>query len=388
MTLQTTLVPTYYKDFKCLGTECSDTCCAGFTVPIDKDTYSNYEKSENAEFKPLFQKHLEKTNDPIFNNYGVIKMKKDCSCPFLDENKLCKIHSLLGENSLSTTCFTFPRKPNFVFGNTEKTLDLACPEAARLTLINEDGISFEEVLKEPGERENLIISAVNEQQIDQETFWDIRFFVIGLLQNRQYSLDDRLIILGFFIDSIKINLNNAAKIIQALNVLITNGSIKENLNQIQPDLKSRLLILNSLFEGLSRGTNNTFLDYVEKFKKGLELDKGSERLLSNFEISEQNFNRTEQSRSYILENYVVSYVFDTLFPFSNQPLSHSYSKLIIHYSLVKMILIGTLGNNEFLIFDDYVNVIYSYTKTVAHNTFLNEIINKHEINNLYILLKQ
>lgn len=36
-------VPSYFKDFKCIASECEDTCCAGWEIVIDQETYNCYQ---------------------------------------------------------------------------------------------------------------------------------------------------------------------------------------------------------------------------------------------------------------------------------------------------------------------------------------------------------
>jgi lysine-N-methylase len=50
------LRPQYAKAFRCIGSECEDTCCHGFDVPIDKATYEKYQTLPS--FKPLMDQHL------------------------------------------------------------------------------------------------------------------------------------------------------------------------------------------------------------------------------------------------------------------------------------------------------------------------------------------
>ena len=35
-------MPKYMLTFKCIGSECVDTCCAGWDINIDEDTYKKY----------------------------------------------------------------------------------------------------------------------------------------------------------------------------------------------------------------------------------------------------------------------------------------------------------------------------------------------------------
>ena len=38
------VTPNYYKDFKCIADKCSDTCCAGWDVDVDEQSYEFYKK--------------------------------------------------------------------------------------------------------------------------------------------------------------------------------------------------------------------------------------------------------------------------------------------------------------------------------------------------------
>ena len=44
------LAPNYYKKFRCLGSECPDTCCQGWRIVLDKKTHDKY---TNLELKLL-----------------------------------------------------------------------------------------------------------------------------------------------------------------------------------------------------------------------------------------------------------------------------------------------------------------------------------------------
>ena len=35
------LIPQYFKNFTCIGSDCEDSCCIGWRVDIDHNTYKN-----------------------------------------------------------------------------------------------------------------------------------------------------------------------------------------------------------------------------------------------------------------------------------------------------------------------------------------------------------
>ena len=52
-----TRVPDYFKQFKCIASECEDTCCAGWEIVIDDDTYDMY-KSVEGKFGERLKKEI------------------------------------------------------------------------------------------------------------------------------------------------------------------------------------------------------------------------------------------------------------------------------------------------------------------------------------------
>ena len=53
-------------------------------------------------------------------------MKNDGMCPFLNEQKLCKIVLRDGEGAISETCHTFPREEHEYIGRVERALTPGC----------------------------------------------------------------------------------------------------------------------------------------------------------------------------------------------------------------------------------------------------------------------
>ena len=132
-TNQNFFVPEYMLDFKCIGKDCIDSCCVGWNIEIDKKTYKKYENSPNQKIRSISQKYLVKKTPNSIIAYGKLENYNN-PCPFLSEKKLCNAYNLLGKESLSIGCSTYPRiikkfdKVRFIAG------ELSCPEIARLCL--------------------------------------------------------------------------------------------------------------------------------------------------------------------------------------------------------------------------------------------------------------
>ena len=43
------LMPQYMAKFRCIGSECEDSCCVGWRVTVDEDTYKKYRRVKDPE---------------------------------------------------------------------------------------------------------------------------------------------------------------------------------------------------------------------------------------------------------------------------------------------------------------------------------------------------
>lgn len=128
-------VPNYFNEFKCIASECEDTCCAGWEIVIDDETHKRYEKVE-GEFGDILRSKIVKSDgENIF-------LLNNGNCSFLNEKKMCEIYINLGEDHLCYTCQQFPRYTEEFLDLKEVGLSLSCPEAARIILRRAENTTF------------------------------------------------------------------------------------------------------------------------------------------------------------------------------------------------------------------------------------------------------
>lgn len=77
-----------------------------------------------------------------------------------------------------------------------------------------------------------------------------------------------------------------------------------------------------------------------------------------------------RANEYILENYLVNYVYKNLFPSSDDTdIFESYIMLVVHYSSIKLHLIGMAGHHkEDFGVDHVIKLIQSFAKSVEHDS--------------------
>ena len=183
--------PQYVGEFICDSSKCNSNCCErGWNIDLDEATYQKYLHClpDTAE---LFKYNADK------KKYLLTKHP----CPFLTEKKLCRLQLEYGEDFLSPTCRSYPRV-TFYFGKFfERALTLTCPLAAQMILFREEPLSFE--LVEAAEKVfdgKIIVNPLNLDEKISAHVPEIQVAMISILQERTLTINQRLIVLGFFLD--------------------------------------------------------------------------------------------------------------------------------------------------------------------------------------------
>src|SRR5262245_43900655 len=92
------LVPSYMQQFSCIGSSCEDSCCVGWQVNIDHESFKKYAKIQDKELKSIIKDHVKKHNSrQSHENFAKIKMLPNNQCAFLSEEKMCKLQLKYGE---------------------------------------------------------------------------------------------------------------------------------------------------------------------------------------------------------------------------------------------------------------------------------------------------
>ncbi|OMF61478.1 hypothetical protein BK139_06450 [Paenibacillus sp. FSL R5-0490] len=404
-----TLHPVYMKDFKCIGPECEDTCCASWTISIDKKSYKKYKKIANPSFQKKFKegiKRIKDSNNSNENYYAKMKLDEKSQCSFLTDDKLCGIQQQFGESYLCHTCSVYPRIINKLDDNIEKSGTVSCPEIARLALLNKEGIQFEIIeVDKPYQKYNGELQS-NDFKLNslEHNYWNIRFFIIEILQERSIKLWERLLYIGLFVQKIqsenyttKSELNN---LISTFKYNLVNSNVSDLFKQIPVNMETQYKILKLIAEARQiEGINHPkFQKHYNDFLKGISYSSSrhDSENLQDYKEALRFYLEIEREIEYIFENYLVNYVFQTMFPLNTDGnYMREYSYLILHYVLIRLHLVGIKANLEGN-FNEYeiVSFIQSFSRNVGHNKgYLQKVykfLEENSLNNLgsyTILLK-
>ena len=126
----------FFDSFRCIAQRCPDSCCKEWDVQVDEESarlYQNLPGALGDELRRVMTQNED--GDTVFT---IVNRR----CPMWREDSLCRIQAELGHDALCKTCRDYPRLKHDYGDFVEYTLELSCPEAARILLTSpwEDAI--------------------------------------------------------------------------------------------------------------------------------------------------------------------------------------------------------------------------------------------------------
>lgn len=371
-------MPKYMLTFKCIGSACIDTCCAGWDINIDEDTYEKYTNSTGELKKLVKGKFRKNKNSDDYLHKGFMILKEHNKCPFLNGNLLCDIHGGVGEENLCITCKRFPRIYNIVDNVYEKSGLASCPEICSKAFLNKDKMQFVESEEEIDESAIEIRRIIDTEAFEGsdsllQYFWDIRVNSINIMQNRSFSIEERLGILKAFYTKIEEYHNEKDfEVIEELLEEYSEGNIEFDSSKTLDLNESNEFYLSLIDEKLVKNIRSVRLkECVEEYKK--EILKVND--IAKYINDEKSILKLMDKYSYILENYLVNQIFKDLIPFNKgESLNLSINILINSYRIIKAYTMGIALNNKEINEDLILRVIQSLSKDIEHNKVFKNLL--------------
>lgn len=369
------------KTFKCIGPNCTDTCCAGWDINIDENTFKKYENDKGNLKELINGKYIKNSESDDSFNYGFMKITEDNKCPFLNENLLCEIHGKCGEENLSITCKRYPRVFNIIDDIYEKSGLPSCEEICIKAFLNKEKMEFIEVEEELFETSLEIKRVIDtEAPLDYDNFfiyfWDIRIISINIMQNRNLSIEERLSLLRSFYTKLE-NLKKEQDFFKIEEFL---SNLSEDKTYMKKFIKEEKIIKFPIEEDFLKLLleEDTFKKAIAfKLKNLLKAFKEKEKELKDLKRDELLFIKNDLKKySYIFENYLVNQIFKDLIPFDKgENFKESIKKLINTYNLIKasLILSYYLLKKDFSK-ENIIYIIQALSKDLEHNIEFKKIL--------------
>jgi lysine-N-methylase len=375
------LRPHYAKNFRCIGPECEDTCCQGWDVVIDKGAYHDLQSL--PKFQPKAKDYLVVITNPTQSEYARIQLTPENTCPFLSSERLCSIQQQYGERYLPGICASYPRATRTIDGLKETALLLACPEAARLVLLNPDLVQPEE----SGASRYSRFTHFGEKPVKtngspHQFLWELRAFTLLLLRDRDYLLWQRLFLLGMFSKRLKEitdtgELGLVPLLLQEHSTMIIEGKLRPAMDGIPVRTGPRLVTLLEIIKrhlDTTAGKHARFRECVKDFLTGIRCDDKTP-IEACGPVYEDNYSRYGRPfldrHPYMLENYLINFVFRSRFPYGIDSAGNPSTPVLdfllmgILYALIRDLIVGASGlYRENLNSGHIVKIVQSVAKSM------------------------
>lgn len=183
--------PDYYDKFQCTASACPMTCCMQWRIAVDDETLFHWQEDWKKHVKEVEEGH-------------VIRLNKDGMCPFLNEEKLCKIVLKAGDQAISHTCQTFPREEHKYNSRIERCLTPGCPAVLDLMWqqddfhIRERDIQDNKIEEKKIDGQGIRGQKVKETSPNEEiceinpVLFEIRDWFLEIVNNKQLPLNTAL----------------------------------------------------------------------------------------------------------------------------------------------------------------------------------------------------
>lgn len=383
----------YAESFRCIGSDCEDTCCTGWRVPVDRDIYLRYQDLPESPLNTLIRESIERVPEaensgrkPLF---AIIRLNSENRCPLLTSDQLCRIHLEYGEAFLPHTCATYPRVNHSLGGVTETALTLSCPEAARLVLLRPDlllsNLEADAVPQQPA-----ACTDPDENSPLRPWMRPVRDVVLRIITHREYPLWQRLFLIGVFCTRLDAISGAAAAggaapdlstFLAEFDAAVESSALRGSMQALPADSRTQLdavLLLAGLMLQKSR-VGPRFLECVRAFTAGIGNGPNAtlESLTAHYETAYQrHFAPFFSSHPQILENYLINTVVRLRFPFgrdnyapeAERSASRQFALVAAHFALIRGLLIGVAGyHGERFSTEHVIHTVQAATKHFEHH---------------------
>lgn len=387
----------YVDEFSCIGPECTDSCCKYWGIYLSKREYLDYKRMDCS---PKLRRAMEGAFHRLPNEtdlvYAEMRVKENGDCPFLDSDRLCMLQKEKGEEALSHTCNIFPRLYKNI-GNKALTLSLnpTCCHVTEILMNHPEGLQLVET-EYNGENRYVNQGKCSTESVPANWkgysyYWSILNGEIDILQNRNFTVPERMLILGYFCQKTEeyIKDNVMGKILALSDMLLDNElclKIVDSLTPAQSDgsaAAKSVDILHRMYLHVCAGGSTHIKGQFDRVMSSISYtaekvvntdENGGSKVIYNIAFNMEQYNRhleiyreLEKERPYIIENLLVNLVFSQNI---TDGVWTNYFAFAVFYNIIKICVPAFLPEN----YDDkaLANAITQAVKMVLNSSLAKE----------------
>lgn len=336
------IAPSYVKDFQCMGAECPDTCCHGWTIPVSHHDVQRLNRVNNT-LIPIIMEPMSVNPDTSYFA-GALKRHHDGACSQLKEG-WCTLQKKYHHGVLPSTCQDFPRVDYLSNVYHERYLSFACPKSVEL------------LLSEPMSMEDIDFQGLNEirqRQYGSKDMDDHMYFWSCISQSLNGI--DLWIVLHLWIEDFSKNIEATY---QWSDTLLEHGV---------PDIK-----VETWFDGQHALALQLFQRYLKKERTPFQLELLSylpedyikEHTSQHYEHARQTYGQTEAEYE-TMRRWLFSEGLRQGMLTSDG--SSVVKNLAYQWNFIRWLAMGlSVSKGDNLELEEWGNAIYMYSRLFQHN---------------------
>lgn len=282
--------PDYYKKFQCIADKCTITCCQEWKIGVDNETNRKWKKLLPPDTVVDKKKNLSAYTVKK-DGMRVIVLDEKLRCPFLNEEKLCRLVCTYTDRVLSDTCTQFPREVHRFSTHEEETLMPCCPAVI-------------DIWKDA---EKIVFPKVDREY--KNLLFVIREHMMELLEDSTQRLEDQLK-QGFYI-LLELNKQDSLTM-QLINEYFSSESaaqLREAISQIPMNELDSMDECNELLQDLvvnyqKEGLYKKYLDPILLQAKQLSETYAADTMCEDLQLFEKQFRQWQPLlRKFLLNEF-------------------------------------------------------------------------------------
>lgn len=366
------LQPKYVGDFQCDGSKCNAKCCGKWRIDIDMETYKKYQRIKN----PTMRKKILSGIQPSTIQTGFqIKLNNKGVCPLLCEDNLCYVQRNMGEDALSQTCKVYPRMVQQIGNYQFRMLAMTCPVAAEYALLSPNAMELQQIsCEEDTSAWKLMAKNCNMKNVPNDlAAVHIMMGGLAILQNTYYTFEQRLVILGLFLDRVE-DCQQEVEAVAGLIDYYNSDAFQQEISGLWENWQYYPVAHHQFMNGIIT---------VLKQEKELLISSEHWQVMNDYynNVYEERHHLVQERLGSVLERYWQHEWLFHAYPYSfSGDFLHNYFSYLIAYELCQLVIHSTYALDNAWAERNILDVLGEFSKSFDHKRdFSKALVKETEI---------
>ena len=356
--METILQPKCVADFQCDGSKCNAKCCGKWRIDVDMETYKKYQRIKN----PAMRKKILSSIQPSTIQTGFqIKLNNKGVCPLLCEDNLCYIQRNMGENALSQTCKVYPRMVQQIGNYQFRLLAMTCPVAAEYALLSPNAMELQQIsCEEETFAWEFMAKNCNIKNVPNDlAAVHIMMGGLAILQNTSYTFEQRLVILGLFLDSVE-DCQQDVEAVAGLIDYYNSDVFQQEISNLWENWQYYPVVHHQFMNGIIT---------VLKQEKELLISSEHWQVMNDYynNVYKESHNLVQERLGSVLERYWQHEWLFHVYPYSfSGGFWHNYFSYLIAYEMCQLVIHSTYALDNAWAERNILDVLGEFSKSFDH----------------------